>query len=153
MLKRLFLLPELLLLLGIFIWPVYLGNSSMDIHLHDTYYVIGGYAGQLFLLPLHLVLFLSWIMHQLLRRKNLLPAAWRWAQVSITLICLLVFPFSLSNAFSAGMPRRYFDYGTFDAFYIYQRASVLCIIILLLSQVSFWIAAAILLVKKNFSTR
>jgi heme/copper-type cytochrome/quinol oxidase subunit 1 len=147
-LKKLFLLPELLLLLGILIWSVLLGNSGADIHLHDTYYVIGGYAGQLVFLPFYLMLFLSWIMHRLLKRKGLLPRTWQWAQVGITMICLLVFPFSLSNTLP-GMPRPYYDYSTFNSIRVYYLVSALSLVIFILCQLSFWIAAAILLAKSN----
>lgn len=147
MLKKLSRLPELLLLAGIFIWPVYIGNSSLDIHLHDTYFVIGGYGGTLIFLPFYIMLFLSWIMHQLLRRKSLLPRVWQWAQVGITLACLLAFPFFLKLSFG-GEPRSYYDASSFDAMRTFFPASTLSIVVFIFCQLAFWITAAVLLIKR-----
>jgi hypothetical protein len=146
MLKKLSRLPELLLLVGIFIWPLYIGNSSLDIHLHDTYIVLGGYSGTLIFLPFYIMLFLSWVMHQLLRRKSLLPPVWQWAQVGITIACLLAIPFFLKLSFGGG-PRSYYDASSFDIMRTYFPGSTLSIVVFICCQLFFWIAAAILLIK------
>jgi heme/copper-type cytochrome/quinol oxidase subunit 1 len=145
-LKKLSRLPELFLLLGILIWPLYIGNSALDMHLHDTYFVIQGYGGTLIFLPFYIMLFLSWIMHQLLRRKNLLPPVWQWAQVGITLACLLAFPFFLKLSLGGGV-RSYYDASSFDAMRTLFLGSTLSLFIFILCQLSFWIAAAILLIR------
>lgn len=147
--RNLFRLPELLLFLPL-PFMLYEGNSAIDIHMHDTYWVIGqaGYAALLLVFPL---LFTSWIIHVLLRRKALLSAKWRWAQVVITLLCPLAVSI-LSNNFSlegmAGMPRRYYDYNPYYNLLTQHKLMILCALVFLLSQLVFWIAGAVLLIRR-----
>lgn len=147
--KNLFRLPELLLLLPL-PFMFYYGNAVIDIHMHDTYWIIGhaGYKALLLVFPL---LFTSWIIHVLLRRKALLAAKWRWIQVIITLLCLLavsIFANNLSEDGMAGMPRRYYDYNTYFDLLTQYKLMLLCPLVFLLNQLVFWIAGAVLLIRR-----
>lgn len=148
--RNLFRLPELLLFLLPLLSMIYIGNTSIDIHMHDTYFVIGqaGYTVLWLVFPL---LFTSWIIHVLLRRKALLPAQWRWAQVLITLFCPLAAGIITNNSSlegMAGMPRWYYDYSTFSNIQTSHMLVFICVLVFLLSQLLFWITGAVLLIKR-----
>ncbi|SEM11845.1 hypothetical protein SAMN04488505_103417 [Chitinophaga rupis] len=147
--RNLFRLPELLLFLPL-PFMLYYGNAAIDIHMLDTYFVIGqaGYAALLLVFPL---LFTSWIIHVLLHRKALLSAKWRWAQVIVTLLCPLAAGIILNNSSlegMAGMPRRYYDYNAYYNLLTQYKLMIVCALVFLLSQLLFWIAGAVLLIRR-----
>ncbi|HEY8920075.1 MAG TPA: hypothetical protein VIM87_26735 [Chitinophaga sp.] len=150
--RNLLQLPEILLFLPL-PFMLYYGNAAIDIHMHDTYFVIGqaGYAALLLAFP---QLFTSWIIHVLLRRKALLSAKWRWAQVAITLLCPLVVGIFANTLLEygmpgmAGMPRRYYDYGAFSNIQTRYMLLFIFALVFILSQLVFWIAGAVLLIRR-----
>jgi heme/copper-type cytochrome/quinol oxidase subunit 1 len=150
--KHLFRLPELLLFLPLIVMLGW-GNSSIDIHMHDTYWVIGnaGYTAVTLLLPL---LFTTWVIHVLLRRRECLSGWWRWTQVGVTLFCAVaagVIVVCLQDA----MPRRYYSYsnasgpGAFTDLFTLYKLLLACVVTFLLCQLAFWITGTVLLLKRR----
>jgi len=88
-------------------WNVLMGNSTLDIHLHDTYYVVSGYH-YTFLLPL--IIFVLTVIYYLLECKVSVDRALGRLHFWITFIGLwyLLWPGTYEGM--AGMPRRYLDY-------------------------------------------
>jgi len=150
MLKRLFLLPELFLLLSIIAWRLYAGNASIDIHLHDTYFIFAGHPlfGSSVLAPFFLILFLSWILHQLLRQKGLSSNTWRWIQITITLLSLLAFVVCFRKSSFNNLPIRYYNYNAFETLHRFYLGAILSLFIFIVCQLSFWITAVVLLIKR-----
>jgi heme/copper-type cytochrome/quinol oxidase subunit 1 len=144
--KHLLRLPELLLFLPLIIMLGW-GNSSIDIHMHDTYWVIGnaGYTAITLLLPL---LFTTWVIHVLLRRRECLSGTWRWTQVGVTLFCAVaagVIVVCLQHA----MPRRYYEVNTAYTFLTLYKMLLAVVVLFLLCQLVFWIAGTVLLLRRR----
>jgi len=88
-------------------WNVLMGNSTLDIHLHDTYYIVSGYH-YAFLLPL--IMFVLTALYYSLEGKAYVNRTWGRLHFWITFIGLwyLLWPGTYEGM--AGMPRRYLDY-------------------------------------------
>lgn len=122
----------------------------LDIHIHDTYYV---FNNTLFYAPFYLCLFLSWALHLLLRRRELLTGAKRWTQVIISITCIAVIVIATSYpGLFITRPRRYIDYSTWGYFHSYNalyRTTAIAVLLFALCQLVFWIVTLILLVRKR----
>ena len=68
-------------------------DKTLDIHLHDTYFVIG-YSH--ILVALSLLLFLQWLIYFLLRKFNLLQML-TWIHVIITILFILFLAYTLTS--------------------------------------------------------
>ncbi|MFT3822540.1 MAG: hypothetical protein QM731_01420 [Chitinophagaceae bacterium] len=108
------------------------GNSTLDIHMHDTYVVLPAayYAWVPALLLLVAGVF-YFIARNVLYSKRL-----SWIHIGCTIfICLflVLMPFLSGSSYEglAGMPRRYFDYSSSDWTAIFSRLPITTIIILL----------------------
>gem|GEM_PF-2950186 len=153
MLKRLFLLPELLLLLCMVVVRLYIGNSGIDIHMHDTYFIFSDHPlfGNILFAPLYFMLLLTWLIHLALRKKGLLSARWHWAQVIISLLSLLIFSSFPAAIAYYGLPGRHYEYNTFDTLILGQLFVASCLAVFIICQLLFWIAAAVLVIKQALS--
>ncbi|MDP4150955.1 MAG: hypothetical protein Q8927_05815 [Bacteroidota bacterium] len=130
--KIFFRFPELWLLLAMLLPPFIVGNRTIDIQLHDTFYVFGSYSYGLnvFFLPVILILSVTWLAHILSRKYYLVSIKWRWLQVGVTLICLSVMTIAIcSLAHRTGA----FNWG---------------MLTLLFVQLVFWVAVVISAVRK-----
>jgi heme/copper-type cytochrome/quinol oxidase subunit 1 len=113
-------------------------NNSVDIHLHDTYFVIA-HTHVFWLLAI--VALIVWILY-LLTNKILYSKALTWTHIIITMLTLLLFALNLffDNGFINPVPRRYYDYSNWNSFNNYTtltKAIGISIFVLLLGQFIF----------------
>jgi heme/copper-type cytochrome/quinol oxidase subunit 1 len=113
-------------------------NNSVDIHLHDTYFVIA-HTHVFWLLAI--VALIVWILY-LLTNKILYSKALTWTHIIITMLTLLLFALNLffDNCFINPVPRRYYDYSNWNSFNNYTtltKAIGISIFVLLLGQFIF----------------
>jgi len=94
-------------------WSVLIGNSTLDILLHDTFYII---AGIHYVSSLLLIMVVLTGIYYLLERKAYVNRALGRLHFWITFIGLwyLLWPGSYEGL--AGMPRRYYDYEYYHGF-------------------------------------
>lgn len=125
-------------------------NNSVDIHLHDTYFVVA--HTHVFWLLAILALFV-WTLY-LLTNKILYSKALTWTHVIITILTLLLFGLILSfgDSFMNPTPRRYYDYSNWNSFNNYTtftKAIGITISVLLFGQFIFVINFVVGLFKRR----
>ena len=125
-------------------------NNSVDIHLHDTYFVIG-HTHILWLLAI--LAFFVWIIY-LLTNKTLYSKALTWTHVIITILTLLLFVLTilLGDNFIKPTPRKYYDYSNWnslDNYTAFTKAISITIFVLLLGQLTFVINFFVGLFKRR----
>lgn len=114
------------------------GRRTIDLHLHDTYFIIG--ISFAWLMTGCYFLFL-WIVYQLASRRKRNVQILTKAHVWITLAVLTVFLIPSSNG-----PRKYLDFSTFQE---QNRMMGLAIILFLLAQLLFLVNIVIALFRKK----
>ena len=110
-------------------------NGTVDLHLHDTYFIIA--HTHVFWLLAILSLF-SWIIYAL-TEKILFSKVLTWTHVVITMLTLVLFALVLSFG-DRFQPRRYYSYSIWDSFNDfdgYTKTITITMIILLLGQITF----------------
>lgn len=117
--------PDLLFVIGlfsclilIFILQIFYGNSALDIHLHDTYFVMPN-SYSLFFVALAFAIFAAtyYWFDKILKKKMNCTLGYIHFWVSFLGISFILLPFRYVGL--AGMPRRYYDYSdsaNFNAF-------------------------------------
>jgi cytochrome c oxidase subunit 1 len=113
-------------------------NSTIDLHLHDTYFVIDHTHIFGFLA---IVALLMWILY-LLINKILYSKALSWAHIIITILTLVIFALALflRNKILNPKPIRYYDYSNWNSSKMYStqmKSFAILILILLLAQITF----------------
>ena len=125
-------------------------QSTVDIHLHDTYFIIAHI--HLFRL-LSIIAVIIWILCLLINRF-LFSKLLVWTHVIITIVTLLTVAFSLyyiDNILEAG-PRRYYDLSSFTSLNTYNKLSAavpIAITVLLLGQIIFILNIILGLLKRT----
>jgi len=93
----------------------YVGDTAMDIAIHDTYYVIAWYHVWFLLAMLFLVFAGGYWLHERLTGRRVNKALMLIHFASTLLLPLISGPLHLITA-SATTPRRYYDYSSFPMF-------------------------------------
>ena len=124
-------------------------NRTIDIHVHDTYYVI--YQGHIY----YFFAFIVWVLWclYLLTRKVLYSKALTWIHVIITLLTLLFLLFLLNfgGDILNQSPRRYLDASNWTAFNRYEqdkRWITYTMIALFLGQITFIVNLIVGIIKR-----
>jgi len=125
-------------------------SNLIDIHLHDTYFVIA--HTHIFWL-LAIVAFVVWTIY-LLTNKILYSNALTWTHVIITTLTLGLFASTLffGERFSNPTPRRYYDYSTWNSLDLYSthaKTFAITIFVLLFGQIIYVINLIAGLFKRN----
>ena len=124
-------------------------DKTLDIHVHDTYYVIA--QGHVYIF-LALVVWFLWALY-LVTRKILYSKSLTWIHVIITLLTLLFLLFLLNfggDLFNQS-PRRYLDYSVWKTFNRYEQDTrwiTYFTIALLLGQITFFVNLIVGIVKR-----
>ena len=116
-----------------------MGNSVLDIHLHDTYFVTVYHSYPIriyFSIPVWGCIIISLAIHFVVRRWRLLPLWLRWAQVGITLLSLICKTYFFYRAFSGTGPGWHTNF-------TFLRMSSYTMYVFYASQWIFWIGAVI----------
>ena len=133
---HLLLLTGLLLVLISFF--VLNNNNTVDIHLHDTYFVIV-HSHITWLLAIF-ALFV-WTLY-FFTNKILYSKVLTWTHIIITILTILLFGLILffSDSFMNPTPRRYYDYSSwnsFDNYTTFTKAIGITMLVLLFGQFIF----------------
>lgn len=94
---------------------IWLGNSTLDLHLHDTYFVIAHF---------HIVMGVSAFMGMFAGIYHWFPKMYGrymnntlgYIHFWITMVCAYVIFWPMHYEGFAGMPRRYYDYSNWESF-------------------------------------
>lgn len=143
---------HLLLLTGlVLVVTSFLINQSrtIDIHVHDTYYVIA--QGHVFIF-LAFIVWVLWALY-LVTRKILYSKSLTWVHVIITLVTLLFLLFLLNfgGDILNPRPRRYLDYSNWTTFNRYEQNTrwiAYIMIALLFGQITFVVNLIVGIVKR-----
>jgi cytochrome c oxidase subunit 1 len=113
-------------------------NSTIDLHFHDTYFVIA--HTHIFWLLAALALFM-WTLY-LLTNKILYSKALTWTHVIITILTLFIFALTVffGDNILNPKPFRYYDYSNWNSSEMYStliKTIAIIILILLFGQILF----------------
>jgi heme/copper-type cytochrome/quinol oxidase subunit 1 len=95
-------------------------DDVVDIHLHDTYFVIA--HTHIFWLVAIVVLFI-WVLYLLLN-KTLYSKKLTWIHLGITILSILGFGFTFyfSNSILNQKPLKYYDFSNFESMELYDSS-------------------------------
>ena len=105
-------------------------NDTLDIHLHDTYYIIStAYACWAIIL----FLVMLWVIYRFTNRwlfsKMLV---WLHAVLTVTVsVFMFIYVFNFRELGGMpGMPRRYVDFNEWDFFWMYRQSIIVSVLLL-----------------------
>jgi cytochrome c oxidase subunit 1 len=134
-----------------FIAGLFSFNYPIDIHLHDTYFVIP--MTYLVWIPTITLVFF-WLIY-LLTKRLLFSKFLTWTHIVFTILCtifIVTIPFLSTYSYAGGgAPRRYYDYGSFTSYKIFgnmTRIIIIAFIILIFGQLTYFINLIVGLYKK-----
>jgi len=132
-------IPELFLLLALLMGLFFKGHITLDILIHDTYFVADW--GML-LMRLSIPVIISWIFHVVLRSKYpaSFPGLGSWTHVVLSVFCLGALYYAFSRL-DFKLYRREPDLKEWDVFMFWNSWAVKLILLLTGMQPLFWIMA------------
>jgi hypothetical protein len=108
----------------------------------------------LFFVPIMILVALTWMVHKLCRKYNLLAESWRWVQVGLTFFCMGVIVKVISSfVFKGGNGFQGFDQASWKRFLFLSQILDWGLILLAISQLVFWLMVTILLIIKVRSAK
>lgn len=121
-------------------------NETLDIHLHDTYYIIPtAYA----FWGIVLFLILLWVVYMVTNRW-LFSKSLVWLHVIISIAAsLFIVIYLLNFRGMAGMPRRYVDFSEWDMFRRYRTSIVVSVMVLAGGVVVYLVNLVVGLVRRR----
>lgn len=130
-------------LISIFVLQIFYGKSALDIHLHDTYFIMPN-SYPLFLVAFVFAIFAAtyhWF-DKIFKKQINYTLGYIHFWVSFLSMSFIVLPIQYAGL--AGMPRRYYDYGDSSNFIAFSNQ------ITLVSVLTFLLIIAQLLFVFNF---
>ncbi|MBS1918354.1 MAG: cbb3-type cytochrome c oxidase subunit I [Bacteroidetes bacterium] len=119
---KIFFTPAVLFAIGFFSFliadlmtQIFYGNSTLDIHLHDTYYVIAHTHVMLFLAIIFGIFSATYYFYPVIF-KRYMNAILGYIHFWVTFFCAYLVFYPLHYEGLAGMPRRYIDYSGWNSY-------------------------------------
>ena len=100
-------------IISIFILNLFSGNTTLDIHLHDTYFVISNSYWIITIVPAVFAAIYYWFPQIFRRQMN---AVLGYVHFWVTLLGMHLLFLPMQYEGMAGMPRRYYDYSTWQKY-------------------------------------
>jgi hypothetical protein len=129
--------------------PVIIGNHTVDIQMHDTYFVFGGksWISNTFFLLIDILLLFSWLSHILLRKYDLISKIWRRFHIGLSVGLVIILPIAivLLNRDMARGP----SFESLSRLGILSSLVAESVVGFLLLQLIFWVSAAVLITRKR----
>jgi cytochrome c oxidase subunit I len=128
---------------------LFFSASTFDIHLHDTYFVIANfYIGIL----LFLAVCIPYLFHFLLRRKAVGSKGVLLSHVVVTIMLLLFFFVSFKLQHN-DMPRRYYDFSSWELYKpqydLLTRWLAFAVLAFVITQLLFIVYGVVMLIAKK----
>jgi hypothetical protein len=146
--KHIFQLPAILLPITIILVEIIIRNTAANMHIHDAYVALPlGF----YLAPEHAVVLITYVLHLVLKSKQLISSKWAWLQVITTVLPFICYTYI---ALSLPTPISNKPHFTLPAFFSGIPASVILLLWSLLTaiiaQLLFWIYAIRVLSKPRY---
>jgi len=133
-------------------WSVLIGNSTLDIHFHDTFFIISSVHYACFF---PLVMFVLTVIYYLLESKVYVNRALGRLHFWITFLGLwyLLWPGSYEGM--AGMPRRYLDIGYLNGFnrFVWMDQTMVIVAMAVVIMQLVFVGMAVYYATRKFFTR
>jgi len=140
-----------LIAFALLLTEIFKNDSSLDIHLHDTYVIIDNSHISILIFAYTLFVYACYFV---LRKANrAVHGIVALIQISGLLLTLISELFSTQYEGLAGMPRRYYDYSVWESFKTFafiNKTVTFLVLYFILSQLLFFLYFLIIITKHFF---